>query len=92
MAKKSAPANGRQHRATFARDKRNGGYLIRIQGPHAERFSGRTVPVTRKDNSEEEQELESMIWTGPDAESGDKVALYKFVAKPREEEQDDVNF
>lgn len=69
----------RQHRATFATDKRNGGYLIRVAGPFANRFADRTVPVTRKDGSETEATLIRVIWAGKDNESGEPVALYTFV-------------
>ncbi len=80
-----AKAEGkRKHRATYATDKRNGGYLIRVAGPDAEKFAGRGVPVTMKSGDEHEEKLERLIWTGADTESGEKVALYKFEAKPRE--------
>jgi hypothetical protein len=85
MAKtEAAESPKRKHKATYATDKRNGGYLIRIAGPMAECFAGRDVPVNTKDGSEHVEKLERMIWTGLDKESGGKVALYKFVSKPRE--------
>lgn len=74
----------RQHKATYARDKKKGGYLVRVQGPHAAEFAGRTVPVTRMDNSEETEELDGLIWTGNDTETGKPVALYSFKAKPKD--------
>jgi hypothetical protein len=84
----------RQHKATFASDKRKpGSYLIRVAGPHASAFAGRDVPVTRKDNSESTETLAAVVWAGIDDESGDPVALYRFVAKPREEDTaDDLPF
>lgn len=91
MADKEKP--GRLHKATYATDKRNGGYLIRIAGPTAERFAGREVPVTMKSGDEHDEMLDRLIWTGIDAESGERVALYRFVAKPREAtEQDNLPF
>ena len=83
----------RQHKATYATDKRNpGGYLIRIQGPFASAFAGRDVPVTRKDDSENMEHLERCIWAGMDAESNVPVALYKFAPKPREEKEEEILF
>lgn len=78
----------RLHRATYATDKRNGGYLIRVQGPNAEKFAGRDVPVTMKSGDEHTEKLQRLIWTGKDQESGEKVALYKFEAKPREKAEE----
>lgn len=75
----------RQHRATYARDKRKGGYLIRVAGPNASVFAGREVPVTMKNGEEHNEKLTSLIWSGVDAESGDNVALYNFESRPRDE-------
>lgn len=81
----TAAAGKRLHKATYARDKRNpGGYLIRVQGPTAAKFTGRVVPITRKDDSESLEELTDCVWAGIDDESGKPVALYHFVQKPRE--------
>jgi hypothetical protein len=79
------------HKATYATDKRNGGYLIRIAGPHAGAFAGREVPVTRKDDSISKETLERLIWQGKDEKTLAPVALYKFKAKPREE-VDEITF
>lgn len=85
-----APPGKRLHKATFATDKRNpGGYLVRVQGPTAQAFAGRQVPVTRKDNSESIETLEACIWAGRDDESGDPVALYRFVSRPRDDAAED---
>lgn len=73
----------RQHRATYSRDNKKGGYLIRVKGPSAERFAGREVPVTLKSGDEHTETLEELIWTGIDQESGEPIALYKFQAKPK---------
>lgn len=73
----------RLHKATYARDKRKGGYLIRVAGPYPERFAGRDVPVTRRDGSESTETLDGLIWSGIDDESGDRVALYSFKAHER---------
>lgn len=78
----------RLHKATYATDKRNGGYLIRVAGPNAERFAGRDVPVTTKGGDEHSEKLERLIWTGKDNETGEKVSLYKFASKPREKVED----
>jgi len=83
---------GRQHKATYARDKRKGGYLIRVEGPFANRFSTRAVPVTRKDNSENEEELDQLVWSGKDKESGKLVALYTFIPQGADNEAEDVSF
>jgi hypothetical protein len=82
-------AEKRQHLATYATDKRKGGYLIRVKGPNAERFVGREVPVTMKNGDEHNEKLTGLVWTGPDQETGEKVALYKFEPKPREQEEFD---
>ena len=88
----SAPKSGRQHRATYARDKRKGGYLIRVAGPNAERFAGREVPVTTKADDEHNEKLTALIWTGTDKESGGKVALYQFESRPRDTTEDEAAF
>lgn len=81
----------RTHKATYARDKRKGGYIIRVEGPKAGEFAGRTVPVTKKDDSETPEALDRLIWTGTDPESGKPVALYSFTPKPREDD-DEIPF
>jgi hypothetical protein len=73
----------RQHKATYARDKKSGGYLIRVEGPHASAFAGKIVPVVRRDDSENSEALDTLIWAGKDEETGKPVALYRFVQKPR---------
>lgn len=72
-----------RHRATYARDKKKGGYLIRVAGPDSNAFAGRDVPVTTKDGGTHTEKLDRLIWAGKDQESGDNVSLYSFVAKPR---------
>jgi hypothetical protein len=79
---------GRQHRATYGADKKAGGWLIRVEGPNAEKFAGREVPVETKSGEEHTEKLTRLIWTGPDQETGVKVALYKFEPKPREAEEE----
>lgn len=74
----------RQHRATFSRDKKKGGYIIRVEGPHAMAFAGREVPVTMKDGSEGIEKLTDLIWSGADNETGKPVALYHFEPRPKE--------
>lgn len=85
MAATEAPK--RQHRATYATDKRNGGYMVRVVGPYPERFAGREVPVNTKAGSEHVEKLTRLVWTGTDKETGEKVALYKFEPKPQEQEE-----
>lgn len=74
----------RSHKATYARDKKKGGYLIRVEGPQAAQFAGRNVPVTMMNGDEHEEDLDKLIWSGNDKETGKPVALYGFIAKPRE--------
>lgn len=71
-----------KHRATFAKDKRKGGYLIRVAGPMSNRFSGRTVPVTMKAGGQQTETLTDVIWTGKDDDTGEPVTLYHFENKP----------
>ena len=77
----------RMHKATYAKDKRKGGYLIRVEGPNAYAFAGREVPVTLKTGDEQTETLSELIWSGKDQETGKPVALYTFEAKPREEDE-----
>lgn len=94
---KSALKEGveRRHRATFATDRKKGGYIVRVAGPDCDRFAGKVVPVTTKSGREDMHELDRLLWTGTD-DSEDcpaqykKVSLYSFKPKPREE--DDVTF
>jgi len=85
----------RTHKATYAADKKKGGYLVRVQGPRAGDFVGRMVPVTIKGGGEHEEKLTRLIWTGTDdgAISGyiGPCALYAFEAKPKEK-TDDIPF
>lgn len=93
--KEATPAAGknkRAHKATFAKDKRKGGYLIRVEGPSSNMFAGREVPVSLRDGTEHTEKLESLIWTGKDKESGLPVTLYSFIAKPREASEVDAEF
>ena len=86
MARTNTPTEGkRAHKATYATDKRNGGYLIRVAGPQASKFAGREVPVTLKNDTEHTEKLTTLVWAGKDTETGQPVALYRFEPKPREE-------
>lgn len=87
-----AEAPKRSHKATYARDKRKGGYLIRVIGPAAAAFAGREVPVIRKDDSETMEKLDSLIWSGTDEETGKPVALYSFEARPKDDLNDEILF
>lgn len=84
--KKEADKPERQHRASYARDKLNGGWLVRVEGPNAGKFAGREVPVLQfKTNKEQAETLKGLIWKGMDEETGKPVALYAFEPKPKEE-------
>lgn len=93
-AEKAKPA--RKHVAGWARDKLHGGYLIRVVGPHATAFAGRTVPVTRNDGTESEEKLTKLIASGIDdgkvnaANKGQPWALYQY--EEREREQQTIEF
>jgi hypothetical protein len=98
MAKNDKPdAPKRAHKATYATDKRKGGYLVRVIGPHAASFVGREIPITRRDDTESTETLERLIWTGIDKGTpenpgtGKPAALYSFKAKPRDE-ADEIPF
>lgn len=82
----------RKHRATYAADKRNGGWLIRVAGPTPEKFAGREVPVTMKGGDEHSETLQRLIWKGNDQETGEPVALYTFKAKPKDTSADEIAF
>src|SRR5262245_33463975 len=82
----------RNHKATYARDKQKGGYIIRVEGPTPNRYAGREVPVERRDGSESFEKLTALLWTGTDGESGKLVALYSFEPRPKTEEVDDLPF
>ena len=82
----------RLHRATYTTDRKNGGYLIRVGGPYADKFAGREVPVSTTNGTEHMEKLTKLIWKGVETTSqyggkvGETVGLYKFEAKPREAE------
>lgn len=87
MAKTPAKTE-RQHKATYSRDKRTGGYNINVEGPHAAEFAGREVPVVTKDGKESMEKLDRMLWSGDSKlNPGTPAALYSFTAKPREEQE-----
>lgn len=81
---KTPEAPKRQHKATYSKDKFRGGYLVRVEGPHAPNFVGKEVPVTQKSGAEEMEKLTHLITSGVDKESGIPYALYRFLAKPRD--------
>ena len=76
-----------RHVATYATDKRKGGYLIRVEGPDAAMFAGRKVPVTLRNGQVHTEELDRLIWTGSDVDSGKPVSLYTFIPQPRDEQE-----
>lgn len=83
----------REHKATYAADKRNGGYLVRVIGPQANKFAGKIVPVVKRDDSESQEALERVVWTGIDSGTPDRpgtgkpVALYTFTQKPKVDDE-----
>jgi len=77
----------RTHKASYATDKRKGGYIIRVAGPNAGMFSGREVPVSTKSGDEHMERLTKVLWSGKDSETGENVSLYQFEAKPRDIDQ-----
>jgi hypothetical protein len=86
------PKAERKHRATYANDKRSGGYLVRVAGPYPNRFAGKEVPVTTKDGGEHIEKLLRLVWTGTDngeygGKAGEPVSLYTFESRPRDVEE-----
>lgn len=86
---------GGGHAATYARDNRTGKYLVRVTGPHSNKFVGREVPVRRLDNTMSNEKLTKVIWSGmnEDAEKGPvgPVTLYAFEARPADQ-IDEIEF
>ncbi len=80
-------AKKRLHKASYATDKRKGGYLVRVQGPNAGMFAGREIPVSTKAGDEHMERLTKVLWSGKDTETGENAALYNFEAKPRDIDQ-----
>lgn len=89
MAKDETENKRGAHQATYARDNRTGKYLVRVTGPHSNKFVKREVPVTRKDGSTSTEMLTKVIWSGvnDDPEKGPvgPVTLYAFEPRPQEE-------
>lgn len=78
------------HKATYASDKRNGGFNVRVVGPHANEFAGEEVPVETKSGEKHMEKLIRVLWTGPDIDpeskqpTGRTAALYSFAARPKD--------
>lgn len=87
MDQADKPAGKARHKATYATDKRKGGYLVRVTGPDSNAFAGREVPVQTKDGSTHTEKLVKVQWAGKDKENGENVALYTFEGRPRDMEQ-----
>jgi hypothetical protein len=80
------PAKGRSHTASYSKIRGEPfKWYIRVVGPSAEKFSGREIPVATKGGEEHDEKLTKMIWNGADRTSGENVALYEFLAKPKAE-------
>ena len=75
--------DGRSHRASYAKDNREGGYNIRVIGPHAKKMGNRWLPVTRMDGSENMEFTLGIIWSGTDEDTGSPVALFKMWHAPK---------
>lgn len=83
------PSSGRAHTASYSKIKgEHFKWFIRVVGPKAEAFSGREIPVSTKSGEEHSEKLTKMIWNGEDRQTGENVAIYEFLAKPRVEEAD----
>jgi hypothetical protein len=84
------PDGKRTHKATYASDKRNAGFNVRVVGPHANEFAGEEVPVETKSGEEHKEKLVRLLWTGPDTDPATKeptgriAALYSFEPRPKE--------
>lgn len=76
--------DGRRHRATYAKDKYERGYNIRVVGPDAWKMGRRWLPVTRMDGSEAMEFTLERLWKGTDDETGQPVALFALYKQPRE--------
>lgn len=89
MAKETSESTKGKHQATYARDNRTGKYLVRVTGPHSNKFVKREVPVTRLDGSTSTELLTKVIWNGvnDDPEKGrvGPVTLYAFEPRPQDE-------
>lgn len=75
-----------RHKATYATDKRKGGYLVRVTGPDSNAFAGREVPVATKAGQQHPEKLVKVQWSGKDKESGENVTLYTFEGRPRDQD------
>lgn len=100
MAKaEQTPTPKPQHKASYARDKQTGRWNVRVTGPHANRFAGRTIPVTKNNDNEPSMEtLVAVLWSGPDKDpqsgepTGKMAAIYSFEPKPKDEQADEIPF
>lgn len=83
-----------QHAAAYSRDKRNGGYIVRIHGPYANRFAGREVPVKTSAGEVTMERLTTLLHTGIDegkynaSLKGVPYALYAFEARPKAQQEE----
>lgn len=75
---------GKHHEATFAFDRRTRGYVIRVVGPSATSFPGRDIPVKRRDGTTTTEKLGRVLWNGTDKTTGETIAIYSFVSRPKD--------
>lgn len=91
-------AQERKHTATYSYNQRAQQYLVRVVGPHADKFAGKEIPVTRKGGAENTEQLIRVTKSGIDEgkvtpeNKGKPYALYTFVQKPRGEADEQVEF
>jgi hypothetical protein len=86
------PKEGRQHRASFSRDKNTGGFNIWVEGPSANKFAGKYVPVTLFDGTEQMEKCLKLTWTGISSLTDKPAAVYTFLKKARPKKDDGVTF
>ena len=86
------PKEGRQHRASFSRDKNTGGFNIWVEGPNATKFAGKYVPVTLFDGSEQMEKCIKLTWSGVSSLTDKPAAVYTFMKKARAKKDDGVTF
>ncbi len=83
--------DGRNHRASYAKDKMKGGYNIRVVGPSALKMGHRWLPVTRVDGSENMEFTMDIVYSGKDDDTGQPLALFTMWKAPKETE-DEIPF
>lgn len=90
---------GGGHIATYSYNRRSMQYMVRVVGPHADKFENREIPVSRQNGQSNVEKLTRLVRSGIDdgkvvpENKGKPWALYQFVQKPRGEEiADEIPF